>query len=56
LWFHTTLVSSSVHFPFGNPTKDFMNPNRITPFVLSTNPLDFGFLTEAKCMFVPTWL
>jgi hypothetical protein len=56
LWFHTTLVSYSVHFPFSNPTKDFVIPIRIIPFALYTNPLDSRCLTEAKCMFVPTWL
>jgi hypothetical protein len=54
LWFHTTLVSSSVHFPFGNPTRDFVIPSRIILFALSTSQLDFGRLSEAKCMFVPT--
>jgi hypothetical protein len=34
LWFHTTLVSSSIHFPFCNPTKDFVIPSRIIPFAL----------------------
>lgn len=42
LWFHTTLISSYVHFPFGSPTMDFVIPRRIMAFTLSTNPLDFG--------------
>jgi hypothetical protein len=52
LWFQTTLISSFVHFPFGNPTKDFVFPSRIIRFALSTSPLDSGCLTEAKCLFV----
>jgi hypothetical protein len=55
-WFHTTLVSSSVHFPFGNPTTNFVIPDRIMLFALPTSPLDSRCLTEIKCMLVPTWL
>jgi hypothetical protein len=50
LWFHTTLISSYVHFPFRSPAKDFVIPRRIMSFTLSTNPLDFGCVINAKCM------
>jgi hypothetical protein len=56
LWFHTNLLSYSVDFTFDNPNKDFVIPNKIIPFALSTNPLESRCMTEAKCMFVPTWL
>jgi hypothetical protein len=54
LWFYTTLISSSGLFPFGRLKCDLIIPSRIIPFALSTKPLDFGCLTDAKYMFVPT--
>jgi hypothetical protein len=55
LWFHTTLINSSGHFPFSKLKIDLMIPSRIIPFALLTNPLDSGCLTNAMCIFVPTW-
>lgn len=54
LWFHITLIITSVHFSFGKLTNDFDMPNTMILFVLSVSPLDFGCLTNAKCIFVPT--
>jgi hypothetical protein len=56
LLFHTTLMSSSVHLPFGNPTSDFVIPSKIMPFALSMSPLDSRCLTEAKYILVHTRL
>jgi hypothetical protein len=54
LWFHTTLINLLGHLPFDNLTKDFIIPNKTIPLALSINPLDFGCLTDAKCIFMPT--
>jgi hypothetical protein len=55
LWFHTTFISSSGHFPLGWLKIDFIIPVIMILFALSTNPFDFGCLTDAKCIFVPIW-
>lgn len=54
LWFQTTLINSLGYLPFSNTTKDFEIPNKMMAFALSTNPLDFGCLTDAKCIVLPT--
>jgi hypothetical protein len=46
LWFHTTLINSSGHFPFGRFKSDLMIPNKIMSFSLSTSPLDSRCLTD----------
>jgi hypothetical protein len=56
LWFHTTFISLSSHFPLGWLKIDFIIPVIMIPFALSTNPFDFRCLTHAKCIFVPIWL
>jgi hypothetical protein len=55
LWFHTTFISSSGHFPLGWLKIDFIIPVIMILFALSTNPFDSGCLTNAKCIFVPIW-
>jgi hypothetical protein len=55
LWFHTTLINSSGHFPFGWSKIDFIIPVIMIPLAHSTSPFDFGCLTDAKCIFVPIW-
>jgi hypothetical protein len=55
LWFHTTFINLSDHFPLGWLKIDFIIPVVIIPFALSTNPFDSGCLTDAKCIFVPIW-
>jgi hypothetical protein len=55
LWFHTTYTNSSGHFPFGRLKIDFIIPVMIIVLARSSNPLDFGCLTNAKCIFVPIW-
>jgi hypothetical protein len=56
LWFHTTFISSSGHFPLGWLKIDFIIPVIIILFALSTSPFDSGCLTDAKCISVPIWL
>jgi hypothetical protein len=56
LWFHTTVINSSGHFPLGRLKIDFIIPVIIILFALSTSPFDSGCLTDAKCIFVPIWL
>jgi hypothetical protein len=53
LWLHTTLISSSGHFPLGWLKINFIIPVIIIPFALSTSPFDSGCLTDAKCILVP---
>jgi hypothetical protein len=53
LWFHTTFINSSGHFPLGWLKIDFIIPVIIILFALSTSPFDYGCLTDAKCIFVP---
>jgi hypothetical protein len=53
LWFHTTFVNSSSHFPFGRLKIDLIIPMRIIPFARSTRLLDSRCLTNAKCISVP---
>jgi hypothetical protein len=48
LWFHTTLVNSSSHFPFNKLKRDVMIPNRLIPFALSTSPFGSECLTYAS--------
>jgi hypothetical protein len=55
LWFHTTFINSSGHFPLGWLKIDFIISVIMIPFALSTSPFDFGCLTDAKCIFVPIW-
>jgi hypothetical protein len=55
LWFHTTFISSSGHFPLGWMKIDFIIPVIMILFALSTNPFDSGCLTDAKCIFVAIW-
>jgi hypothetical protein len=55
LWFHTTFINSSSHFPLGWLKIDFIIPAIIIPFALSTRPFDSRCLTDAKCIFVPIW-
>jgi hypothetical protein len=55
LWLHTTLISSSGHFPLGWLKISFIIPVIIISFALSTRPLDSGCLTDAKWIFVPIW-
>jgi hypothetical protein len=55
LWFHTTFINSSDHFPFGRLKSDLIIFVRIIPFARSTRPLDSGCLIDAKCIFVPIW-
>jgi hypothetical protein len=55
LWFHTTFINSSGHFPLGCLKIDFIIPVIMIPFALSTSPFDSGCLTDAKCIFVPIW-
>jgi hypothetical protein len=53
LWLHTTLISSSGHFPLGWLKISFIIPVIIMPFALSTSPFGSGCLTDAKWIFVP---
>jgi hypothetical protein len=53
LWFHTTFINSSGHFPFGRLKIDLIILVGIIPFPRSTRPLDSGCLTNAKCIFIP---
>jgi hypothetical protein len=55
LWFHTTFISSSGHFPFGRLKIDFIIPVIMIPLARSTSPFDSGCLIDAKCIFVPIW-
>jgi hypothetical protein len=55
LWFYTTFINLSGHFPLCWLKIDFIIPVIIIPFALSTNPFDSGCLTDAKCTFVPIW-
>jgi hypothetical protein len=55
LWIHTTLISSSGHFPLGWLKISFIIPVIIIPFALSTNPFDSRCLTDAKWILVPIW-
>jgi hypothetical protein len=55
LWLHTTISNSSSHLPFGRLKIVLIIPVRMTPFPRSTRPLDYGCLTDAKCIFVPIW-
>jgi hypothetical protein len=48
LLLHTTLINSSGHFPLGWLKINFIIPVIIIPFSLSTNPFDYGCLTDAK--------
>jgi hypothetical protein len=48
LWFYTTFINLSGHFPLGWLKIDFIIPVIIIPFALSTNPFDSGCLTDAK--------
>jgi hypothetical protein len=48
LWLHTTLISSSGHFPLGWLKISFIIPVIIIPFALSTSPFDSGCLNDAK--------
>lgn len=51
LWFHTTLISSFGHFPFGRLKIDLMIPSRIISFPLSTKPLTLGaWLMQSVCL------
>ena len=50
---HMSEVSSSTHFSLGLSCNLLEMPWRIIPFALSTRPLDWGCLTEAKHSFVP---
>jgi hypothetical protein len=56
LWFHTTFINLSGHFPLGSLKIDFIIPVIMIPFALSTKPFDSGCLTDAKCIFVPIWV
>jgi hypothetical protein len=56
LWFHTTFINSSGHFPLGWLKIDFIIPIVVIPFALSTNPFESGCHTDAKCIFMPIWL
>jgi hypothetical protein len=56
LWFQTTFINSSSHFPLGWLKIDFIIPFIIIPFALSTNPFDSRCPTDAKCIVVPIWL
>jgi hypothetical protein len=56
LWFHTTFINSSDHFPLGWLKIDFIIPVVIIPFALYTSPFYSGCLNDAKCIFVPIWL
>jgi hypothetical protein len=55
LWFHTTFINSSDHFPLGWLKIDFIIPVIMIPFALSNSPFDSGCHTDAKCIFVPIW-
>jgi hypothetical protein len=55
LWFHTTFTNSSGHFPFGRLKIDFIILVIIILLARSTNPLDPGCRTDAKCIFVQIW-
>jgi hypothetical protein len=53
LWFHTTFIKSSSHFPLGWLKIDFIIPVVIILFALSTSLFDSECLTDVKCIFVP---
>jgi hypothetical protein len=55
LWFHTTFINSSGHFPFGQLKIYFIIPVIMIPLARSTSPFDYVCLTNAKCIFVPIW-
>jgi hypothetical protein len=55
LWFPTSFINSSSHFPLGWLKIDFIIPVFMIPFALSTRPFDSGCLTDAKCIFVLIW-
>jgi hypothetical protein len=42
LWDQITLGNSSAHLPFFWSNKHFLIPKNISPFALSTAPLDYG--------------
>jgi hypothetical protein len=48
-------INSSGNFPFGRLKIDTIIPVIIILLARYTNPLDFGCLTDAKCIFVPIW-
>jgi hypothetical protein len=47
------VTSSYDHFPFGKLKIDLIISVIMIPFSRSTKPLDYGCLTDAKCIFVP---
>lgn len=51
---HNTIVSSSAHFPFGLSCNFLEMPWRMILLARSTRPLDWGCLTKAKQMFMPS--
>jgi hypothetical protein len=53
LWFHPTFTNLCVHLPFSRLKIDFIIPVMMIPFARSTKLLDFGCLTDAKCIFIP---
>jgi hypothetical protein len=55
LWFHTTFTNSSGHFPFGRLKIDFIISMIMISLARFTNPLYYGFLRDAKCIFVQIW-
>jgi hypothetical protein len=55
LWFYTTFINSSGHFPLGCLKIDFIVPVIMISFALSTSPFDSRCLTDAKCIFVSIW-
>jgi hypothetical protein len=55
LWFHTTFINLSGHFPLGRLKIDFIIPIIMIPFALSTSPFDSECLTNANFIFVPIW-
>jgi hypothetical protein len=55
LWFQTTFINLSGHFPFGRLKIDFIIRVMMTPLARFTKPLYYGCLTDAKCIFVPIW-
>jgi hypothetical protein len=54
LWDHTTLGSSSAHFPLAIiHVRFFLIPVKMMPLALSTTLLDSGWYVEAKHNIVP---
>jgi hypothetical protein len=55
LWLHTALGMTSAHLPFFSPSSIFLIVSKIKALAHSTAPLDCGWYTDAKEIFVPTW-